>query len=102
MQFQLCAVLFRRHLSRNCQNTKCGWNPYGVIIAPEMELAENTYLDGDGESALKTLERADPQTIEPRTIWQTSFLRVQELWGVWWVSFLGLPLLLKVVSRNST
>ena len=42
-----------------------------------MELADNTYLDGDGESALKVLERADPQTIEPRTIWQTSFLRVQ-------------------------
>jgi hypothetical protein len=41
-----------------------------------MELADNTYLDGDGESALKALERADPQTIEPRTIWQTSFLRV--------------------------
>ena len=31
---------------------------YGVIISPEMELADNTYLDGDGESALKTLERA--------------------------------------------
>ena len=31
-----------------------------------MELADNTYLDGDGESALKALERADPQTIEPR------------------------------------
>ena len=46
-----------------------------------MELADNTYLDGDGESALKALEEADPQTIEPRTIWQTSFLRVQELWG---------------------
>ena len=25
-----------------------------------MELADNTYLDGDGESALKALERADP------------------------------------------
>ena len=80
MQFQLYAVLFRQHLSRNCQNTKCRWNPYGVIT-PEMVLADNTYLDGDGESALKALERADPQTIEPRTIWQTSFLRVQELWG---------------------
>jgi len=42
-----------------------------------MELADNTYLDGDGESALKALEEANPQTIEPRTIWQTSFLRVQ-------------------------
>ena len=46
-----------------------------------MELADNTYLDGDGdgESALKALEEANPQTIEPRTIWQTSFLRVREL-----------------------
>ena len=48
-----------------------------------MELTDSTYLDGDGdgdgESALKALERADPQTVEPRTIWQTSFLRVQEL-----------------------
>jgi len=44
-----------------------------------MELADNTYLDGDGESELKALEEVDPQTIEPRTIWQTSFLRVQEL-----------------------
>jgi len=48
---------------------------------PEMELADNTYLDGDGESLSKALEEANPQTIEPRTIWQTSFLRVQELWG---------------------
>ena len=79
MQFQLCAVLFCHHLSRICRNTKCGLNPYGVIITPEMELADNTYLDGDGESVLKALEEANPQTIEPRTIWQTSFLRVQEL-----------------------
>ena len=64
---------------QNFQTTKCGRNPKGVIITPEMELADNTYLYGDGESALKALERADPQTIEPRTIWQTSFLRVQEL-----------------------
>jgi len=41
-----------------------------------MELADNTYLDEDEESALKALEEIDPQTIEPRTIWQTSFLRV--------------------------
>ena len=87
---------------QNFQNTKCGWNPYGVIITPEMELADNTYLDGDGESVLKALERANPQTIEPRTIWQTSFLRVQELWGGgWWESLLGLPLIHKVVSRIS-
>jgi hypothetical protein len=44
-----------------------------------MELADNTYLDGDGVSVLKALEEANSQTIEPRTIWQTSFLRVQEL-----------------------
>ena len=46
-----------------------------------MELADSTYLDGDGdgESVLKALEVANPQTIEPRTICQTSFLRVQEL-----------------------
>jgi len=46
-----------------------------------MELADNTYIDGDGESELKlkALEEVDPQTIEPRTIWQTSFLLVQEL-----------------------
>ena len=99
MQVQLCAVLFHQHLSRICQNTKCGWNPYGVIITPEMELADNTYLDGDGESELKALEEVDPQTIEPRTIWQTSFLLVQELWGGWWESLLGLPLIHKVVSR---
>ena len=68
MQFQLCTLLFRQHLSQNCQKTKCGWNPYGVIITPEMELADNTYLDGDGESALKALEEANPQTTEPRTI----------------------------------
>ena len=79
MQVQLYAMLFRQHLSRNCQTTKCGRNPYGVIITPEMELADNTYLDGDGESALKALEEANPQTTEPRTIWQTSFLCVQEL-----------------------
>ena len=79
MQFQLCAMLFRQDLSRNCQNTKYGRNPYGVIITPEMELADNTYLDGDGESVFKALEEANPQTIEPRTIWQTSFLLVQEL-----------------------
>ena len=91
MQVQLFAMLFRQHLSRNCHNTKCGWNTYGVIITPEMELSENTYLDGDGESALKAQERSDPQTIEPRTIRQTSFLRVQKLWGGWWESFLGLP-----------
>ena len=36
-------------------------------------------LDGDGESVLKALEEANPQTTEARTIWQTSFLRVQEL-----------------------
>ena len=101
MQFQLCTLLFRQHISQNCQNTKCGWNPYGVIITPEMELADNTYLDGEGESALKALERADPQTIEPRTIWQTSFLRVQELWGGWWESLLGFPLIHKAVSRIS-
>ena len=41
-----------------------------------MELADNTYLDGDGESALKALEESDPQTTEPRTIWQIPFLRV--------------------------
>jgi hypothetical protein len=44
-----------------------------------MELADNTYLDGDRESSLKALERADPQTIEPRTIWLTSFLLALEL-----------------------
>lgn len=31
-----------------------------------MELADNTYLDGDGESVLKALEEANPQTIEPQ------------------------------------
>ena len=31
-----------------------------------MEPADNTFLDGDGESALKGLERADPQTIEQK------------------------------------
>ena len=41
-----------------------------------MELADNTYLDGDGESALKALEEADPQTTDPRTIWQILILRV--------------------------
>ena len=51
---------------QNFQNTKCGWNPCGVIITPEMELADNTYLDGDGESVLKALEEANPQTIEPQ------------------------------------
>ena len=56
MQFQLCAMLFRQHLSRNCQNTKCGWNPYSVIITQEMYLDDYTYLDGDGESALKAQE----------------------------------------------
>ena len=34
-----------------------------------MELADNTYLDEDEESALKALEEIDPQTIEPRTLW---------------------------------
>ena len=91
MQFQLCAVLFCQHLSRICQNTRCGWNPYGVIITPEMELADNTYLDGDGESALKALEEANPQTTEQRTIWQTSFLRVQELWGGLVRELIGAP-----------
>ena len=80
MQTHICAVLFRQHLSRaKLSDYQCGRNPKGVIITPEMELADNTYLYGGGESALKALERADPQTIEPRTIWQTSFLRVQEL-----------------------
>jgi len=44
-----------------------------------MELTDNTYFDGDGESALKALEMAGLQTIEPRTIWRTSFLRMLEL-----------------------
>ena len=80
MQTQICAVLFRQHLpGQNFQTTKCGRYPKGVIITPEMELTDNTYLDGDGESVLEALEEANPQTIEPRTIWQTSFLLVQEL-----------------------
>ena len=41
-----------------------------------MELADNTYLDGDRKSALKVLEEVDPQTTEPRTIWKIPFLRV--------------------------
>ena len=63
MQFQLWAMLFRQDLSRNCQNTKYGWNPYGVIITPEMELADNTYLDGEGESALKALKGRIPRQL---------------------------------------
>ena len=51
-----------------------------------MELADNTYLDEDEESVLKALEEIDPQTIEPRTIWQTSFLRVllKFKWPLFW------------------
>ena len=41
-----------------------------------MELADNTYLDGDEESALKVLEEVDPQTTEPRTMWKIPFLHV--------------------------
>ena len=46
-----------------------------------MELVVSTYLDGDGdgESVLKGREWADPQRIEPKTLWQTSFLPLQEL-----------------------
>lgn len=54
-------------------------NPYGVIITPELELAYNTYLGGDGEIALKALDAAEAQATEPRTTWQISFLRVQIL-----------------------
>jgi hypothetical protein len=41
-----------------------------------MELADNTYLDGDRKSALKVLEEVDPHTTEPRTIWKIPFLPV--------------------------
>ena len=77
MQVQLYAVLFHQPSTRqNFQITMSGWNPYGVIITLEMELADNTYLDGDRKSALKVLEEVDPQTTEPRTIWYIPFLHV--------------------------
>jgi len=37
-----------------------------VICTSELELENNSYIDA--ESALKVLERAFPQTIEPKTI----------------------------------
>ena len=67
-----------------------------------MELADNTYLDEDGESELKALEEVDPQTIEPRTICMADvILACAGALRGWWESLLGLPLIHKVVSRIS-
>ena len=54
-------------------------NPYGVPTTPELELAYDTYLGGDGEAALLALEAAEIRAVEMGTLWQISFLRVQIL-----------------------
>ncbi|HIL88780.1 MAG TPA: hypothetical protein EYM25_08755 [Deltaproteobacteria bacterium] len=54
-------------------------NPYGVPTTPELELAYDTYLGGDGEAALLALEAAEIRAVEVGTLWQISFLRVQIL-----------------------
>jgi CHAT domain-containing protein len=52
-------------------------NTYGIIITPELALAFETYLGGDGDKALKVLDQVDPEQKDLK--WQISFLKAQIL-----------------------
>jgi len=54
-------------------------NIYGITVTPELKLAYETYLGGDGEAALKALERAEAKANDPGMAWQISFLKSQVL-----------------------
>lgn len=52
-------------------------NAYGITITPELKIAYETYLSGDGQIALDALEKAQNQTSDDLTLWQISFLKVK-------------------------
>ncbi len=52
-------------------------NAYGIYVTPELELAYNTYLGGDGEKALGALISAEKKGGDAGFLWQISFLKVQ-------------------------
>jgi CHAT domain-containing protein len=54
-------------------------NSYGIKITPELELAYNTYLGGDGEKALLALKKAEQKGGSKGFLWQISFLKSQIL-----------------------
>ncbi|MBA4393703.1 MAG: hypothetical protein C0407_09145, partial [Desulfobacca sp.] len=54
-------------------------NIYGLTVTPELKLAYETYLGGDGEAALKALEQAEAKPNGAGMAWQNSFLKAQIL-----------------------
>jgi CHAT domain-containing protein len=54
-------------------------NIYGITVTPELKMAYETYLGGDGEAALKALEQAEAKPNEAGMAWQISFLKAQVL-----------------------
>ncbi|MBA4395498.1 MAG: hypothetical protein C0407_18255, partial [Desulfobacca sp.] len=54
-------------------------NIYGITVTPELKLAYETYLGGDGEAALKALEQGEAKPNDAGMAWQISFLKVQVL-----------------------
>jgi len=54
-------------------------NIYGITITPELKLAYETFLGGNGEEAMKALEKAEARSGDPGILWQISFLKAQVL-----------------------
>ncbi|MDF1874277.1 CHAT domain-containing protein [Sulfurimonas sp. SAG-AH-194-I05] len=54
-------------------------NALGIIITPELKVAYNNYLGGDGNKAMKALEIAQNNTKDTLTLFQISSLRVRVL-----------------------
>ena len=54
-------------------------NSYNLVVSPELEVAYDTYLGGDGERALAALRQADAKDPSNLRAWHHSFLRAQVL-----------------------
>ncbi len=52
-------------------------NMYGITISKELKNAYDSYLLGDGSSALKSLEILKKDTVDNKLLWQISFLKIK-------------------------
>ena len=52
-------------------------NMYGIEISRELKIAYDSYLSGDGETALEALKTLKEKTKDTKLLWQISFLEIK-------------------------
>ena len=54
-------------------------NLYGIEITKDLKIAYDAYLNGDGDKALKALDKISKTSDDDKILWQSSFLKIQTL-----------------------